>query len=153
MPKNKKRSSSSSDSDSGPDDVCFSSSFFFSNIVLREEILNKEINVFSFFLQRNPPPSKKPAPAPAPSKKSTSDEDDGFHLGNNRFVKVREFRGRVMVDIREFYEKDGELKPGKKGKNLFGFYRAKTSLYLILKIDVSQVYRCRRLNGKSSKIW
>ncbi|XP_065207713.1 RNA polymerase II transcriptional coactivator [Planococcus citri] len=61
---------------------------------------------------RNPPAKKLAA---APSKKKTKDEDEGFHLGNNRFVKVREFRGKVMVDIREFYEKDGELLPGKKG--------------------------------------
>lgn len=32
-----------------------------------------------------------------------------------RYVSVREFRGKVMVDIREFYDADGDLKPGKKG--------------------------------------
>jgi hypothetical protein len=29
---------------------------------------------------------------------------------------LSEFRGKVMVGIREFYEADGELKPGKKGE-------------------------------------
>ena len=37
-------------------------------------------------------------------------------IGNKRKVSVREFKGRLLVDIREFYEKDGEWMPGKKGK-------------------------------------
>jgi len=32
-----------------------------------------------------------------------------------RYATVSEFRGRKMVNIREFYEADGELRPGKKG--------------------------------------
>lgn len=34
-------------------------------------------------------------------------------------MTVSEFRGKVMVGIREFYEADGELKPGKKGEIYF----------------------------------
>lgn len=37
-------------------------------------------------------------------------------IGNKRKVSVREFKGRLLVDIREFYEKNGESLPGKKGK-------------------------------------
>ena len=36
-------------------------------------------------------------------------------------MKVHEFKGKVYVDIREFYEADGDLKPSRKGgctKNL-----------------------------------
>ena len=41
---------------------------------------------------------------------------DLFQLSRQRFVNVREFRGKVLVDIREYYEPNvGDLKPGKKG--------------------------------------
>lgn len=35
-----------------------------------------------------------------------------------RYATVSEFRGKVMVSIREYYEAEGELRPGKKGKDL-----------------------------------
>ncbi|XKL64347.1 hypothetical protein PGB90_004433 [Kerria lacca] len=57
------------------------------------------------------PPVKKTASSSSKKK----NEDEGWLLGNNRFVKVRDFRGKIIIDIREFYEKDGELLPGKKG--------------------------------------
>jgi hypothetical protein len=39
-------------------------------------------------------------------------------LGNNRFVSVSNFKGRSLVNIREYYERDGKLLPGKKGISL-----------------------------------
>lgn len=39
-------------------------------------------------------------------------------LEKQRQVRINEFRGRQYVDIREFYEKDGESLPGKKGISL-----------------------------------
>lgn len=53
--------------------------------------------------------------------KRTSDDDDDTDelvvcdLSKNRKVKVRNFNGRIMVDIREYYVKDGKELPGKKG--------------------------------------
>jgi len=32
-----------------------------------------------------------------------------------RYATVSEFRGRKMVNIREYYDADGEIRPGKKG--------------------------------------
>lgn len=39
-----------------------------------------------------------------------------LQLGKNRSVQVREFRGKTLIDIREYYlDSEGEKKPGKKG--------------------------------------
>ena len=39
-----------------------------------------------------------------------------IQLGRMKFATVREFKGRKMVDIREFYMAgEGDLRPGKKG--------------------------------------
>jgi len=89
-PKASKRSASEdSTSDSGPDD-------------------------------RNPPPKKTKSTDKGSSKKTTNsgEEEHSWLLDKNRFVKVRDFRGKLFVDIREFYEKNGELLPGKKGISL-----------------------------------
>ncbi|MCD9561191.1 hypothetical protein HAX54_020191 [Datura stramonium] len=56
-----------------------------------------------------------------PPKKSSrtddSDDADGIvvcEISKNRRVSVRNFGGKIMVDIREFYLKDGNQMPGKK---------------------------------------
>jgi len=96
MPKTKKLDDSSSDSDSsGPRD-------------------------------RNPPPSKKVKSDTSSAKpssgaggsKSKQSEEESWPLDKTRMVKINEFKGRVFVDIREYYEANGELKPGKKGISL-----------------------------------
>ncbi|KAF2724346.1 PC4-domain-containing protein [Polychaeton citri CBS 116435] len=61
----------------------------------------------------------------APKSKKTKNvsgggqvDDEGnpyWELSRQRRVQVTEFRGAAMVNIREFYEKDGKSLPGKKG--------------------------------------
>lgn len=47
-----------------------------------------------------------------------------------RFINVRTFNGKVLVDIREYYTDDsGERKPGRKG-GVFGVKDSNWSLVL-----------------------
>lgn len=36
-------------------------------------------------------------------------------MGKNRFIKLTEFKNNWYLDVREFYNADGDLKPGRKG--------------------------------------
>ncbi|KAH7859771.1 hypothetical protein Vadar_005276 [Vaccinium darrowii] len=60
------------------------------------------------------------APPKKTCKKVSDDEDDIFvcEISKNRRVAVRNWQGKVVVDIREFYVKDGKQLPGKKGISL-----------------------------------
>jgi hypothetical protein len=49
------------------------------------------------------------------------ENDDGekyFDLLDNRRVTISKWQGKVRVDLREYYEKDNKLLPGKKGLSL-----------------------------------
>ncbi|KAI5692903.1 hypothetical protein M8J75_003411 [Diaphorina citri] len=65
-------------------------------------------------------PAKKPQPAASKKGGASKDgESSGGPAGSwclegMRFVKVDEFRGRPLISIREYYEKNGQLLPGKK---------------------------------------
>ncbi|KAF7418710.1 hypothetical protein HZH68_001363 [Vespula germanica] len=60
--------------------------------------------------------SKKPKKETKVVKESKDEDDTVWDLGNNRQVNVRDFKGKLFVDIREmYYDKAGDLKPGKKG--------------------------------------
>ncbi|KAJ8261282.1 hypothetical protein COCON_G00170050 [Conger conger] len=76
---------------------------------------------------------KKPTPPEKPSKKQKSGEssraggsskgsnkdDNMFQIGKMRYVSVRDFKGKVLIDIREYWmDQEGEMKPGRKGISL-----------------------------------
>ncbi|KAJ9671057.1 hypothetical protein PVL29_027178 [Vitis rotundifolia] len=72
----------------------------------------------------------------APSKKSSmkdSDDPDNIivcEISRNRRVSVRNWQGKVQVDIREFYVKDGKQMPGKKGNILYDILCKKESMLI-----------------------
>merc|ERR1712226_1171521 len=62
------------------------------------------------------PAKKKKKPKPeSGSDDDDNDEKSGWELGRNRKVSINEFRGKVLIDIREYYDAGGEMKPGRKG--------------------------------------
>lgn len=59
-------------------------------------------------MQRNTKQPKK-------DSKARAGDVSEWSLGRTRFAKLTEFKGKWYVDIREFYDAGGEMKPGKKG--------------------------------------
>ncbi|ELW47555.1 activated RNA polymerase II transcriptional coactivator p15 [Tupaia chinensis] len=54
------------------------------------------------------------------SKQSTSSRDDNmFQTGKMSYVSVWDFKGNILIDIREYWmDPEGEMKPGRKGISL-----------------------------------
>ncbi|EEH08666.1 conserved hypothetical protein [Histoplasma capsulatum G186AR] len=52
---------------------------------------------------------------PASEKKIDSNGDFYWNISRLRRLTVSSFKGRILVSVREYYEKDGQELPGKKG--------------------------------------
>ncbi|XP_044148609.1 activated RNA polymerase II transcriptional coactivator p15 [Bufo gargarizans] len=81
--------------------------------------------------KKQPPPPEKEKPAKkqksgesskgsaSTKQSSSSQEDNMFQIGKMRYVSVREFKGKVLIDVREYFmDNQGEMKPGRKGISL-----------------------------------
>uniref|UniRef100_A0A8D0DSF8 Activated RNA polymerase II transcriptional coactivator p15 n=1 Tax=Salvator merianae TaxID=96440 RepID=A0A8D0DSF8_SALMN len=55
----------------------------------------------------------------ASSKQSSNRDENMFQIGKMRYVSVRDFKGKVLIDIREYWmDQEGEMKPGRKGEEM-----------------------------------
>ncbi|CAI2380673.1 unnamed protein product [Moneuplotes crassus] len=68
----------------------------------------------------SPNPSNSPSSTPLPNPPSSKfpTESDGsikFAVTTKKFVKAKKFRGKLYVDFRNYFEKDGSMLPTKKG--------------------------------------
>ncbi|KAL4869960.1 hypothetical protein BDV12DRAFT_166727 [Aspergillus spectabilis] len=52
------------------------------------------------------------------TRKEDGNGDSFWEINKSRRLTISAFRGKVMVSLREYYEKDGEQLPGKKGISL-----------------------------------
>lgn len=49
----------------------------------------------------------------------SSRDDNKFQIGKMRYLSVQGFKGKVLMDIREYWmDPDGEMKPGRKDISL-----------------------------------
>ncbi|PNW80646.1 hypothetical protein CHLRE_07g325722v5 [Chlamydomonas reinhardtii] len=55
------------------------------------------------------------AAAPAAGTVASGEPTEVVELGSNKRLSISHFGGRTSVDLREFYDKDGQKLPGKKG--------------------------------------
>uniref|UniRef100_A0A8B9BGF4 Activated RNA polymerase II transcriptional coactivator p15 n=2 Tax=Anser TaxID=8842 RepID=A0A8B9BGF4_9AVES len=66
--------------------------------------------------EKRPKSEARPPGVTAKPQGQDSEEEGMFQIGKMRYVRVSCFKGKVLVDIREFYvDKEGDMKPGRKG--------------------------------------
>ncbi|KAI7090518.1 hypothetical protein KC356_g1481 [Hortaea werneckii] len=73
------------------------------------------------FVDDAPQNKKRRGGAKAQAHTEMHTDDDGnefWEISGKRRVQVSTFKGSTFVGIREFYEKDGKMLPGKKGISL-----------------------------------
>ena len=61
--------------------------------------------------------SSNPSKATSSNGANTDDNGDPFWdltASGSRRVTINDFKGKLMVNVREYYEKDGAKRPGKK---------------------------------------
>ncbi|XP_032254946.1 activated RNA polymerase II transcriptional coactivator p15-like [Phoca vitulina] len=67
-------------------------------------------------------PVKKPKTGDTSRARSSSEQsrdENMSQIGKMRYVSVRDFKGKVLTDIREYWmDPEGERKPGRKGISL-----------------------------------
>ncbi|KAJ5143100.1 ssDNA-binding transcriptional regulator [Penicillium bovifimosum] len=62
--------------------------------------------------------SKKTKVSTAAEAKTDSNGDRYWEISKMRRITISSFRGKTLVNVREYYEKDGQELPGKKGISL-----------------------------------
>ena len=62
--------------------------------------------------------AKAPVKAEVVKAEAGAEPNANVQLSKTRFLKVSNWSGKTFADFREWYEKDGEMKPGKKGISL-----------------------------------
>jgi len=63
--------------------------------------------------------TKKKKQKKRPDPEESDEEETSWEIGKKRKVSINNFKGKVLIDIREYYEdSEGNEKPGKKGISL-----------------------------------
>ncbi|XP_028623493.1 activated RNA polymerase II transcriptional coactivator p15 [Grammomys surdaster] len=106
MPKSKELVSSSS---SGSD----------SDSEVEKKLKRKKQVVPEKPVKKQKPGETSRALASSKQSSSSSRDDNMFQIGKMRYVSVRDFKGKILIDIREYWmDSEGEMKPGRKGISL-----------------------------------